>query len=65
MKINFRPSTSVCPNLTAIRARDKIKFIDVVAALATQKDFGSDKGDDGEAKYPTAQFETLTDTLRE
>lgn len=54
MKINFRPSTSVRPNPTATRAGDKIEFIDIVAALAAQKDSGSDKGDDGEIKDPTA-----------
>ncbi|WP_321480222.1 HU family DNA-binding protein [uncultured Bacteroides sp.] len=38
MKINFRPSSSVRPNLTSTRAGDKIEFIDIVAALEKQKE---------------------------
>lgn len=33
VKINFRPSSSVRPNLTSTRAGDKIEFIDIKAAL--------------------------------
>lgn len=54
MKINFRPSTSVRPNPTATRAGDKIEFIDIVAALAAQKDPGSEKDNEDKPKDPTA-----------
>lgn len=48
VKINFRPSTSVKPNLTSTRAGDKIEFIDIVAALEKKK-----KEEGGEAEDPT------------
>lgn len=44
VKINFRASSSVRPNLTSTRAGDKLEFIDIVAALAGQKEGGGDNG---------------------
>lgn len=52
VKINFRPSSSVRPNLTSTRAGDKIEFIDIKAALE-----GKETGKDGDGDIvddPTA-----------
>ena len=52
VKINFRPSSSVRPNLTSTRAGDKIEFIDIKAALEGKE---SEKGGDGDiVDDPTA-----------
>ena len=53
VKINFRPSSSVRPNLTSTRAGDKIEFIDIKAALEGKE---SEKGGDGDiVDDPTAK----------
>ena len=52
VKINFRPSSSVRPNLTSTRAGDRIEFIDIKAALE-----GKETGKDGDGDIvddPTA-----------
>ena len=52
VKINFRPSSSVRPNLTSTRAGYKIEFIDIKAALEGKE---SEKGGDGDiVDDPTA-----------
>lgn len=38
VKINFRASTSVKPNLTATRAGEKIKFYDIKTGVLEEKD---------------------------
>jgi DNA-binding protein, histone-like, putative len=45
VKINFRPSTTVRPDITATRAGQKIEFYDLQAALEKSKD-GKDSGSD-------------------
>ena len=47
VKINFRASSSVRPNLTATRAGEKLEFIDIQAALEG-KEPGKDEGGNGE-----------------
>lgn len=42
VRINFRPSSSVRPNLTATRAGERIEFLDIKAAL--ENNGGSDGG---------------------
>ena len=45
VKINFRASSSVRPNLTSTRAGERLEFIDIKAALEGKE---PGKGDDGE-----------------
>lgn len=49
VKINFRPSSSVRPNLTSTRAGDKLEFIDLEAVL--EKDKPEEGG--GDVEDPT------------
>ena len=49
VKINFRPSSSVRPNLTSTRAGDKLEFIDLEAVL--EKDKPAEGG--GDVEDPT------------
>lgn len=44
--INFRPSSSVRPNLTSTLAGEKIEFLDLDAPKK-KKDEGEDPGDEG------------------
>lgn len=56
VKINFRASSSVRPNLTATRAGEKLEFIDIKAALEGKepgKEDGGDNGGGGEIIDPT------------
>ena len=48
VKINFRPSSSVRPNLTSTRAGDKLEFIDLEAVLEKREEAG------GGVEDPTA-----------
>lgn len=52
VKINFRPSSSVRPNLTSTRAGDKLEFIDLKAALETKTE--GEEGGSGDIDDPTA-----------
>ena len=49
VRINFRPSTSVRPDLAATRAGDKLEFIDLETVLAKKGESGG-----GEVEDPTA-----------
>ena len=61
VRINFRPSSSVRPNLTSTRAGDKVEFLDLDAASKKKNDNpddnkpggGGDAGGGGEAPDPT------------
>ena len=46
VNINFRPSSSVRPNLTSTRAGEKIEFLDLDAPKK-KKTEGGDPGDEG------------------
>ncbi|WP_163219120.1 DNA-binding protein, partial [Bacteroides sp. 224] len=46
VRINFRPSTSVRPNLTSTRAGDRLEFVDLQTYLKSLKMSLSDEGDD-------------------
>ena len=46
VNINFRPSSSVRPNLTSTRAGEKIEFLDLDAPKKKKTD-GEDPGDEG------------------
>ena len=46
IQINFRPSSSVRPNLTSTRAGEKIEFLDLDAPKKKKTD-GEDPGDEG------------------
>lgn len=48
VRINFRPSTSVKPNLTSTRAGDKIEFLDIKAALEGNTENPSGGGSEGD-----------------
>ena len=53
MKINFRASSSVKPNLTSTRAGEKIEFLDVQAAMDGETGGGGNGGgNDGEEENP-------------
>lgn len=55
VRINFRPSSSVRPNLTSSRAGEKIEFLDIEAALkGKEKDEGGDDGGGGGVVDPIA-----------
>lgn len=57
VKINFRASSNVRPNLTSTRAGEKLEFIDIKAALEGKepgKEGGGDGGGGGEIIDPTA-----------
>lgn len=45
IRINFRPSTSVRPNLTSTRAGEKLEFIDIEAVIAKKDEPGSGGSD--------------------
>lgn len=48
VRINFRPSSSVRPNLTATRAGERIEFLDIKAALENNgSNNGGNDGDEG------------------
>lgn len=47
VKINFRPSSSVRPNLTSTRAGEKMEFIDLEAVLEKKEE-----GDGGDVTNP-------------
>lgn len=47
VRINFRPSTSVKPNLTSTRAGERIEFLDIKAALEGNPGAGEDKPSGG------------------
>lgn len=62
VRINFRSSSSVRPNLTSTRAGDKVEFLDLEAATKKKgegeggnnpPDGGGESGGDGEAPDPT------------
>lgn len=44
VKINFRASSSVKPNLASTRAGDKIEFIDIMAAIDGENGGGGNQG---------------------
>lgn len=46
VKINFRPSTSVRPNLTSTRAGEKLEFIDLEAVLEKKEETGGEDVED-------------------
>jgi len=53
VKINFRASSSVKPNLTSTRAGEKIEFLDVQAAMDGETDGGGNGGgNSGEEENP-------------
>ena len=53
VKINFRASSSVKPNLTSTRAGEKIEFLDVQAAMDGETGGGGNGGgNDGEEENP-------------
>lgn len=54
IRINFRPSASVRPNLTSTRAGDKLEFLDIEAALNKKDDPDKPDGGGGEAPDPSA-----------
>lgn len=51
VRINFRPSSSVRPNLTSTRAGEKIEFLDVKAAIEKKKE---EEGGGEDVEDPTA-----------
>ena len=48
VRINFRPSVTVRPDLAATRAGDRIEFIDLQTYLERLKQSADDEGDHGE-----------------
>lgn len=57
VRINFRPSSTVRPNLTATRVGDKVEFLDLEAATKKKEEGGEPGGGEpggGEAPDPTA-----------
>lgn len=52
VKINFRPSSNVRPNLASTRAGDKIEFIDIKSALEKKETEKEEEGDDSSINAP-------------